>query len=142
MLIGPESSAGDPPSPEAMHSLGDSEHGSSFFTPRTFVGHPRKKDKRARPGHDHNKDSHFRIRRQMLNWDPRRLCETLTLISASIHNVRSFALWRNCSDPSKLPFAISEEANFRRPLGLFLGTGSSDMNGAVLKDAIQITERE
>ena len=141
MLIGPESAEGDPPPPEAMHSLGDSEHGSSFFTPRTFVGHPEEKDKRARPGHGRNKDSHFRIRRQMLNWDPRGLCKALTLISASIHNVRSFALWKNGSDPSKLRFTIPEEAHFRGPLGLFPGIGSSDIDGAVLKEAVQIIER-
>jgi hypothetical protein len=142
MLIGPESAAGDPPPPEAMHSLGNSEHGSSFFTPRTFVRYPAEKDKKARPGHGRGRDSHFRIRRQALNWDPRGLCEALALISASIHNVRSFALWRNGSDPSGLRFAIPGEENFRGPLGRFPDIESSSMDGVVLQDAVRVFERE
>ena len=142
MLIGPESPSGDPPPPEAMHSLGDSEHGSSFFTPRTFVARPGEKDKKARPGHGRNRNSHFRIRRQALNWEPRGLCEALTLISASIHNVRSYALWRNGSDSSGLRFATPEEAHFRGSLGLFPGVGTTNMDGVVLEDAVHVIERE
>jgi len=90
MRIGLESVPGEPAPAEAMRSLGSSEHGSSFFTPRTFVEHPTEKDKKARPGR--GRDSHFRIRRQALNWDPEGLCEALSLVSVSIRNVRSTAL--------------------------------------------------
>jgi hypothetical protein len=68
MAIGPEAVPGEPAPPEAMHSLGGSEHGSSFFMPRTFVEHPREKDKRPKLGHGRNKQFHFRLRRQALNW--------------------------------------------------------------------------
>jgi hypothetical protein len=69
------------------------------------------------------------------------LCKALTLISASIHNVRSFALWRNGSDPSGLRFAVPEEESFRGPLGRFPGIGSANMDGVVLKDDVRVFER-
>lgn len=142
MLIGPEAVPGELPPAEAMHSLGSSEHGSSFFTPRTFVEHLAGTDKKARPGHGRGKTFHFRIRRQALNWDPKGLCEALSVISVSIHNVRSLALWFNGSDPSGLRLAIPEEGVFREPLGRPPGVASSNMDGTVLKDNIRVFEKE
>lgn len=142
MLIGPEAVPGEPPPREAMHSLGSSEHGSSFFTPRSFVDHPGVKDAKVRLGHGRNTDFHFRVRRQALNWDPRGLCNALTLISASIHNVRSLVLWINGVSPSKLQFAIPDESMFRGPLGRPSGVAASNMDSVVLKDDVELFERE
>jgi hypothetical protein len=50
MLIGPEAVPGEPAPAEAMRSLGSSEHGSSFFTPRAFVEHPKEKTRRRGSG--------------------------------------------------------------------------------------------
>jgi hypothetical protein len=55
--------------------------------------------------------------------------------------VRSFALWRNGSDPSGLQFAVPEERSFRGPLGRFPGIGSANMDGVVLKDDVRVFER-
>ncbi len=92
-------------------------------------------------GHGRGQQFHFRIRRQGLNWDPRGLGEALTLISASIHNVRSFALWRNGSDPSGLSFAIPEGEDFGGPLGRIGGIDTNNIDG-VLRDAVRLFERE
>lgn len=142
MLIGPEAIPGEPPPAEAMHSLGSSEHGSSFFTPRTFVNHLAEKDKRARPGHGRNREFHFRMRRQAINWEPKGLCDALTLISASIHNVRSFVQWVNGVDSSGLRFAIPDETVFSGPLGRPQGIAATNMDGVVLKSDVRLFGRE
>jgi hypothetical protein len=142
MAIGPEAVAGEPVPPEAMHSLGGSEHGSSFFMPRTFVEYPREKDKRPRLGHGRNRQSHFRLRRQALNWDPKGLCDALTLITASIYNVRTFLLWVNRADPAGLRFCVPDEEVFSSPLGRPSGIRSSDMDAAVLNSDVRLLERE
>lgn len=142
MLIGPEAVPGESPPAEAMHSLGNSEHGSSFFTPRTFVENIAQKDKKARPGHGRGRDFHFRIRRQALNWDPRGLCEALSLISSSIHNVRTLALWLNGSDPAGLQFAVPEESSFRGPLGRPPGIASNNMDSVVLNTDTQMFNKD
>ena len=141
MLIGPESTPGASPPPEAMHALGSSEHGSSFFAPRTFVEYPGQKDKKARLGQGKGRTSHFRIRRQALNWDPEGLCEALTLISVSINNVRSLALYLNGADPSSLQFTVPEERVFRAPLGRPPGIAFNDMDSVVLESDIRLFER-
>lgn len=142
MLVGPEPSPGEAPAAGTMRSLASSEHGSSFFTPRSFVEHPAEKDKKARPGHGRGKTFHFRIRRQALNWDPKGLCEALSLISVSLHNVRCLALWVNGSDPSGLQYSVPEEGAFRKPLGRPPGFASHNMDGTVLKDSVRVFERE
>ena len=142
MLIGPEAVPGEPPPAEAMHSLGSSEHGASFFTPRTFVDYPDARDKSARLGHGRRQQFYFRLRRQALNWDPKGLCDALSLVSSSIYNVRSFARWVNGVDPTGLQFAIPEEESFRRPLGRLAGIASSNMDSVVLKEDVQLFERD
>ena len=142
MLIGPESTPGEPAPAEAMHSLGNSEHGSSFFTPRTFVESVTQKDRKARPGYGRGKTSHFRIRQQALNWDPEGLCRALSLISASLHNVRTLALWLNGSHRSGLTFAIPDEGTFQGPLGRSPGIAFNNMDSVVLEEDVRIFERD
>lgn len=142
MAIGPEVTSGEPAPPEAMHSLGSSEHGSSFFMPRTFVEHPAEKDKRPKLGHGRNKEFHFRVRRQALNWDPEGLCDALFLISASIHNVRAFVRWLNGVESTGLRFAIPGEEAFRGSLGRPSGIQSSNMDGTVFNSDLRLFDRE
>lgn len=142
MLMGPEAVPGVPPPAEAMLPLGGSEHGSSFFSPRTFVGSVTEKDRKARLGHGRGRTFHFRIRRQALNWDPEGLCEALALISASIHNVRSLALGLNGSAPSGLSLAVPEEGAFRGPLGRSPGVDFNGVDAVVFAEDARVFERE
>lgn len=142
VAIGFEATPGEPAPPEAMHSLGGSEHGSSFFMPRTFVDHPGEKDKRARLGHGRKNQFHFRLRRQALNWDPKGLCNALSLISYSIHNVRAFLLLLNGVDPADLQFRLPDEGAFSGPLGQPPGVQSYNMDGTVLGSMVHFPEKE
>lgn len=65
------------------------------------------------------------------------MCEALSLISFSIYNVRSTALWLGGADPSRLRFSIPEEEAFRKPLGRSPGVASTNMNSVVLKGAVR-----
>jgi hypothetical protein len=138
MAIGLQEAPDVPAPTEKMHSLGGSEHGSSFFTPRTFVKQLGEKDKRARLSRD---DFHFRTRRQALNWDPKDLCTALAVISASLHNVRTFLLWMNGVDPTLLQFRIPAEEALYGPLGRPSGIEFSGMDAVVLKSNIRLFER-
>ncbi len=140
MAIGLQASEGEPAPPEAMHSLGGSEHGSSFFMARTFVEWPAQKEKKPRfSGRDRNLS--FRVRRHHLNWDPRGLCTALALISVSIHNVRTFALALNGIESGQQFLTPAKEA-FSMPLGQLGGVAVSNMDALVFKGDIELFDED
>jgi hypothetical protein len=62
-----------------MHMLGESEFGTSFFSPEPMEGGPAVKDD----------DTHFGLAVHRVIWNPASLVNGLTLISTSIHSVVS-----------------------------------------------------
>jgi hypothetical protein len=138
--IGPEEVPGEPPPAEKMHLMGASEHGSSFFMPRTFVEGPWEKETRPRLERG---DFRFRVRRHALNWDPKGLCDALNLISCSINNVRAIVQTMNGADSSDFQFLMpTDEGTFRAPLGRPSGISFSNMDALVLKGDVQMFEKE
>jgi hypothetical protein len=77
-----EGASGEPVTSGDAILASESEHGSSFFVRRTFVTEPYEQDHRAG-----QRARYFRVRRQLLNWDPKGHCEALALISVSIDNI-------------------------------------------------------
>ncbi len=70
--VGWERSPGLPCPPEAMHSIGGSQFGSSFFVKEKF--------------HKHN----FTIQRCLRNWMPANFVRALKLVSISLYNIVSW----------------------------------------------------
>jgi hypothetical protein len=113
----------------------ESEHGSSFFVRRTFVAEPYEQDQRAG-----QRARHFRVRRQLLNWDPRGLCDALVLISVSIHNIRNWLLALNGVDASNLDFRIMPKEAFQGSLGLVGGASSSGIDLPMVRGDLELLE--
>lgn len=130
-----ESASGESTASEDAVLASESEHGSSFFVRRTFVAEPYERDRRAGQS-----ASHFRVRRQLLNWDPKGLCNALALISVSIHNVRNWLLALNGAGASSLGFKMMPEEAFRGTLGLVEGASSSGIDLPVVRGDIDLLE--
>lgn len=130
-----ESVSGESVTSEDAVLASESEHGSSFFVRRTFVAEPHEPDRRAG-----QRVRHFRVRRQLLNWDPRGLCDALALISISIHNIRNWLLALNGADASNLGFKMMPEEVFQGTLGLVGGASSSGIDLPVVRDDIDLLE--
>ena len=63
------------------------------------------------------------------------------MISASLHNVRTFLLWMNGVDPTLLQFRIPAEEALYGPLGRPSGIEFSGIDAVVLKSDIRLFER-
>jgi hypothetical protein len=140
MAIGLQASEDEPAPPEAMHWLGGSEHGSSFYMARAFVERPTQSERKPRFS-GRNRDLSFRVRRHHLNWDPRGLCTALSLISVSIHNVRTFALAIN-GIGSGLQFLTPADEGFSMLLGQPGGLQASNMDALVFKADIELLNED
>ncbi len=134
--IGLQQSPDEPAPPEAMVSLGGSEHGSSFFMPRTFVERSPQEEKRPRLN-GRNHQFLFRVRRHRLNWDPRGLCMALVLVSASINNVRAFILAINGHARPGLKFLTPAPEAFRLPMGRPEGIEATMMDAVVFEGDVE-----
>ena len=89
LAIGLETTPGEPAPPEAMHSLGGSDYGSTFFISER-VGESR---------------HHIRTRRMSVNWSPEALAQRLYMISMSIGNVVSAMRCMLGVDPQSVEFS-------------------------------------
>lgn len=107
LYVGLQPASGERPDPEEMHQLTGSEHGSSFFTPRTILESYEQMGKAAK-----NRETHFGIKRQQVNWDAEKLCDSLDILSASINNVRDFALLACGYDRHKLQVEVPVDSSF------------------------------
>lgn len=138
LSTGPESEPGTPAPPEAMISLGGSEHGSSFFARRTLVGGPEEKERVAGGG-----TYRFRVRRTSLNYEPRALCDALEVISASIAIVRAHALALNGADPSLLTVQMPKEERLDAATGgRPAGPGLFEMDAPVPEEGTEAWDRD
>jgi hypothetical protein len=97
MAFGMEATPGVPAPPEAMHPLGGSVFGSTFFLVEPLSTQRDLK---------HN----FQVIRQSLNWNPMKYVHGLTLIGMSIQNVVSFLKVFNGVSPSEVQFAHPSQA--------------------------------
>lgn len=85
------------PAPEAaMHTIGSSEHGSSFFVSRQIV-------------EGKKQSHHLRLGRTSLNWRPEAMALRLQLVSWSINNVVGFLRCMNGRPPESITFHRPED---------------------------------
>lgn len=138
LSVGREEEPGTPARPENMVPLGGSEHGSSFFARRALVSDPREAERPVGGG-----TFRFRVRRTALNYEPRALCDSLEVLSASIRNVRALALVLNGVDPSSVRVEVPEEGLFDAAAGgLAGGPVSFDMDTPVPAEGTEQWNRE
>lgn len=138
--VGLERVPGEPAPAEATHPLGGSEHGSSFFMARTLADNSLGKEKRPRL-RGKNREVSFRVRQHRLNWDPEGLCGALRLISASINNVRSFALAMNLQLDA-LQFRTPADEWFSLSLGRPLDLEYTNLDALVFKGQVDHFDEE
>ena len=97
VAVGRETTYGTPPSPENMHTIGGSEHGSSFWMP------PRKVDRFGFT---------FELSKNVTRaWVPREFVCALPLIGMSIGNVAGAALIESGVSPATVRFEWPSDAD-------------------------------
>ena len=99
IAIGKEEMPGVVAPRENMKSLGGSEFGSSFFLAQEIKGI------------DIKGEPNFKTRRLTVNWDAENNAHALTLISLSIHNIKSFLKYSN-SIEEEVVFMFPEEIEY------------------------------
>lgn len=137
LSLGPEESPGEPTAPEQMRLMGASEHGSSFFMRRTLREDPGTAERRSSAG-----ARYFRLRRKSLNWDPKGLCNALSLVSISIYNLRSYAQKLIGESPDFSEFLLPADGAFEEPMGEVSGPQAFDMDLPVFKEDVRLLGRE
>lgn len=114
--------------------MGGSEFGSLFFMARGF-GPQAQRPRRS--------ESHFRVRRHALNWDPESLCIALGLISFSVHNVLAFLKATAGVDRSSLGFRRPQSDDaFQTPWQRTLGIRFSNLDSIVFEEDVHRFSRE
>jgi hypothetical protein len=98
LAIGKEETPGVAVSKEKMKSLGGSEFGSSFFLAEEIKGIEIKGD------------PNFKTRKLSVNWNAENNAHALTLISLSIHNIKSFL--KHLNHVEEVTFLFPEELKY------------------------------
>ncbi|HUT30324.1 MAG TPA: hypothetical protein VMX13_11085 [Sedimentisphaerales bacterium] len=93
--VGLEHIPGVAPSKDKMKPLGGSEFGTSFFLAQEIKGNIL------------GRDPNFKTRRLSLNWNAENNVHALTLISLSIHNIKSFL--KHVNHVEEVTFSFPEE---------------------------------
>lgn len=94
LSIGPEIVPGQAADPTTMHTIGNSEFGSTFFTTAKIQGR-----------------LHQRPVRVFRNWSPLTMGNALLLMSMSISNIASFLRIRADDDPITCRFTVPTDEN-------------------------------
>jgi hypothetical protein len=127
LAIGLQPSQGVPAPYEAMHSMGGSEFGSTFFVAERLGG-----DK-----------LHCRPKRVSRNWVPENVVNGLGLLAMSIRNVTSFLRWVNGEQPQECRFeAPTEETAFDLPWAQHCGVTSSSMDTTLRVEHVNLFTKE
>ena len=127
LAIGVQSAKGVPAPAEAMHSMGGSEFGSTFF-----VADQLGTDK-----------LHFRPRRVSRNWIPQNMIDGLGLLAMSIQNATSFLRWVNGEPGEQCRYdAPIEETAFDLPWAQHCGLTSSSMDTTIVAEHVSLWTKD
>lgn len=114
LSIGIQPDKGIPPLPDAIHPLGGSEFGSTFFISESVSGR-----------------LHQRPRRVSINWIPENMIMGLDMLAVSIQNVKSFLRTGNGTPPEECEYhAPTDPEEFLSPWAKHPGVESFNMDTA------------
>jgi hypothetical protein len=125
LAMGPETTPGIPAAPEAMHTIGGSTYGTSFFVAN-------------------KKGSNFQPILQSLNWNPVNHVHGLKLVSISIQNILTYIKQVNNIQQASAQFTSPEnETDFDSPWRLLtiaspFRVNESDMNSITVLSKSEI----
>jgi len=127
LAIGVQSAKGVPAPAEAMHSMGGSEFGSTFFVADQLGAGK----------------LHFRPRRVSRNWSPQSLIDGLGLLAMSIQNATSFLRWVNGEPGEECRYdAPIEEAAFDLPWAQHCGVTSSSIDTTIVAEHVNLWTKD
>lgn len=138
MSIGPQAEKGKAAPPESMISMGGSKYGSTFLVPRRLA----QKGERKGKAFSARDNTHFQLRNQHLNWDPKGLSTALSLLSVSLNNVVNEARRLAGDDLLELDFKIPETTVKDLPLGWVEGVNARDLDHSLQADGLPNYSRE
>jgi hypothetical protein len=124
LKVGTQGEDGKAPDSKNMISMGGSEYGTTSLIARRLVQEGGHKGREFN-SRDH---THFQLRKQQLNWDPKGLCTALSLLSVSISNVTSEARRLAGDDVSNLDFKIPGPDLRDLSLGWVEGVNAMDLD--------------
>jgi len=127
LAIGLQEAPEVPAKPEAMHSLGGSKYGSTFFVPEGLA----------------LRGLHSQPRRVSLNWMPENLVHGLEMLSLSLTNVSAYLRSLNGDKREDCQFFGPEQADaFDAPWAKHPGVISSSMDTRITAEHIRPWSRQ